>query len=87
MVIRLDAQMDTFGMCGLRWHFKIVREGTFENKKLDHIMKIKWSKHVPPFRKYKDATYWFSLKNLRKIKKGIALMFWGENLMCSLSFL
>lgn len=54
---------------GLRWHFEIVREGTFVNKKLDYVMKTKWAKYVPPFRKYKDDTYWFLLKNLRKIKE------------------
>lgn len=55
--------------CGLRWHFEIVREGTFVNEKLDHVLKTKWAKYVPPFRRYQDDTYWFLLKNPKRIKE------------------
>ena len=54
---------------GLRWHFEIVKDGTFVGKKLADIVKTGWAKYVPPFRKYPDDTYWFLLKNLRKLKE------------------
>jgi hypothetical protein len=74
---------------GLRWHFEIEQKGTFVNKKLDHVMKTKWARYVPPFRKYDYHPYWFLLRNLSEIKEipgkktkgGLALNvnhFWRE---------
>ena len=53
----------------LCWYFEIEQEGTFTDQSMLDLEKTKWSRYIPPFRRYSDHRKWFLLRNIRKIKE------------------